>query len=164
MTPDYCDVVISATIGTAADSLDTKLSFDNTTQTFSLPQFSDSLDLSGNTETDYTVTVSYETFSKYQVAAQQSGSKDLIYTIKNPCIDPAYVVITPPADVVNQKYIVFDDPVDFTVSDFTLTTTPITDHDLCGDITVTRTFDGSALPANGDPLAYYDDTPGSEYF
>ena len=101
MTPDYCDVVISATIESA---LDTKLTFDNATQTFSLPQFSDSLELSGSTSTDYTVTVSYETFSKYQVAAQQSGSKDLVYTIKNPCIDTDYVVITPPTDAINQKW------------------------------------------------------------
>ena len=161
MTPDYCDVVISATIESA---LDTKLTFDNATQTFSLPQFSDSLDLSGSTSTDYTVTVSYETFSKYQVAAQQSGSKDLVYTIKNPCIDTDYVVITPPTDAINQKYIVFDDPANFTVSDFTLTTTPISDHGLCGDIAVTYTFDGVALPANGDPLSFVTDTGPTDYF
>jgi len=56
VTPAYCVVVVSATIESA---LDTKLTFDADTQTFTLPQFSDSLSLSGSTSTDYDVTVSY---------------------------------------------------------------------------------------------------------
>ena len=59
----------------------------------------------------------------------------------------------------------FDDPINFTVSDFTLTTTPIADHDLCGDITVSYTFDGVPLPASLDPLSYVTDpVTGDEYF
>lgn len=45
LTPSFCVVEITATI---PNGLNEKLSFDEDTQTFTLPQFSDSLDLAGH--------------------------------------------------------------------------------------------------------------------
>ena len=68
LTPNYCEFTVEATIPTP---LDTKLSFDATTQTFSLPQFFDSLELAGSleggslSEKDHTIKVTFEAFSPY---------------------------------------------------------------------------------------------------
>ena len=68
LTPNYCEFTVEATIPTP---LATKLSFDATTQTFSLPQFSDSLELAGSledgglTEKDHTIKVTFEAFSPF---------------------------------------------------------------------------------------------------
>lgn len=64
-SPDYCLSLISASESTLMPSF---LTFDPETQTFSFDKIEKSLDLSGETFTEYSVTVNYKVFSFYDPA------------------------------------------------------------------------------------------------
>ena len=55
--------------------------------------------------------------------------------------------------IIDRNHIVFDDPTEFTHESFTLSMTPI-EHNLCGDIKVTATFDGLLIELNEMVLSY----------
>ena len=75
------------------------------------------------------------------ITVKQSDSTDFTLTLKNPCIDPNYVIIE--ADVLlNQIYELHEhDPAGFQFihDPFVIQTVPI-NHDLCGLLTYTSTF------------------------
>lgn len=159
VTPSYCGLVVTATIEAP---LGEKLSFASADQTFSLPQFYDSLHLAGHpttTERSYEITVTYETFSPWKSAPTSTGSNTFDWLIKNPCVDPNYVQILP-TNITDQNYIVFDEPKTFYHSDFVVQTTPVS-HSLCGALTVNALYEGGPIDEDDMPLAY---TSGSNEF
>jgi len=68
--------------------------------------------------------------------------------VKNPCIDPAYIVINQTPLPAGKQYILHDYKIaggyTFTHDPFTIVTSPIT-HTMCGGLTYTATFNGSPI-------------------
>ena len=85
--PAFCQDRIEIDAPAGLESL---LSFDEGSQILSLGTITDSLDLAGNPEIVYTIpTVLY--WKDYAGNPVNSESVDQTLTIKNPCLDPAYV-------------------------------------------------------------------------
>ena len=74
------------------------LEFDEAIQVFVFPQISDSLKLSGPTETTYPIEIVF-------IVSNQAGAHVLTkqrtfnLTIKNPCIDPTNLTVVTPVDM-----------------------------------------------------------------
>ena len=80
-------------------------------------------------------------------------------TIKNPCVDPSFVNIVAPTlspltYTIDSGSEVFNaHPV------FTVDTTGVVGHGLCGGFTTVTKYDNESLPlTDDDPLAYNDDS------
>ena len=68
------------------------LSFDQNTQTFSFDKIEDSLVLSGETSTEYSVSLNYKVFSSYDPTnPSYDVDKELTWTVINPCTQPSIV-------------------------------------------------------------------------
>ena len=69
-------------------------------------------------------------------------------TVKNPCIDPAYIAIHQTPLPAGKQYILHDYKIaggyTFTHDPFSIVTFPIT-HSMCGGLTYTATFNGSSI-------------------
>jgi len=139
VSPAYCatDPALQAT---TSATLDSKLSFDKSTQTLTINQFFDSLELSGGsslTQQTYTVTFTYQVFSPYSVAALKTETNTMNLTIKNPCVDTSFVTIEPyNTPLANYGYVVASAEISFfPVNSIGLSvqTTPVV-HSLCGAI------------------------------
>ena len=77
-------------------------------------------------------------------------------TIKNPCIDQAYVTIDAPT-YTKKTYIIDSvvDPFD-PEGEFTVETWPVVGHTLCGDLSFVAKYDNALM--DGDPMAYNEVT------
>ena len=175
VSPAYCPVnfVFESNLDFDAS---TGLTFDETDQDFTLPNWSadlDTLDSDGTPKT-YTNKVTYNVYSKYlDAGATVTGTDNVEFDIevKNPCIDTNFVNIVGPSPLFadDLDYIVYDEPEiypahgEFTVA-FTKT---VTNADLCGAVQLEAFFDtgasgaNSAVPATieaGLPIAYDPDT------
>ena len=84
--PTWCAIIYNYTIASATG--DAALKFDPATRIFTFSQVND-LTLSGSTMIDYVVTVTGKAGITIPVQAQRSFT----LTIRNPCINSAYVTI-----------------------------------------------------------------------
>jgi len=84
--PTWCAIIYSYTIASATG--DAALTFNPATRTFTFSQVND-LTLSGSTMKDYVITVTGEAGITIPVQAQRSFT----LTIRNPCINSAFVTI-----------------------------------------------------------------------
>jgi len=113
------------------------------------------LDLSGAVSTDYIVSV---TGTSGPVVAQ-SDTSTFTLTLKNPCIDPAYIEIQQVALPVDETYVLHDFKVSggytFAHDAFNIVTQPF-QHNLCGGLTYTATFNGQAINTTTKPPMAYD--------
>ena len=72
--------------------------------------------------------------------------------IKNPCVNPEFVTIVAPENFDPQDYIIDSGSKSLDAHGvFTVETTPLIGHSLCGEITLTPKYDGALLPSS-DPL------------
>ena len=72
--------------------------------------------------------------------------------IKNPCVDPEFVTIVAPDNFEPQDYIIDSVLASLDAHGlFTVETNKVIGHNLCGDITLTPSYDGALLPS-ADPL------------
>ena len=151
VTPSYCTKSISYT----APGLETYIQWDEGSQTFTFPQISDSLSLSGDTQQTYTVTVTYETQDFHGVTRSTTPAA-FVFTIKNPCIDQTYVTIEAPT-YTKKTYIIDSvvDPFD-PEGEFTVETWPVAGHTLCGDLSFVAKYDNVLM--DGDPMSYNEVT------
>ena len=136
--PSFCPSEFELEVEGALDGV---LTFDEATQTFELGQITDSLALSGNTETSYTVTLTYKVSN--QDGLVQSFEKQFEFTVKNPCVDPNFVTVSDPT--VNALTYIVDNPTPTTDvhGEALISTVPIT-HTLCGTtVTYTAIYDGT---------------------
>ena len=73
-------------------------------------------------------------------------------TIKNPCVDPDYVNIVAPT-LSPLTYTIDSGAEEFNDHPaFTVETTGVLGHGLCGDLSIVAKFDDSVV--DGDPLSY----------
>lgn len=134
--PTFCKAEFTFTLAT--NDLNNKLNFAGNTQLFTLLRQADSLALLGGTnEKVFSFNVKYETEDRS--GGKKSVNADYSLTISNPCIDEAYVKITPPSDsdFPELSYTIFDDPKVFAPhGEFTATFTnlPVSNANLCGNI------------------------------
>ena len=152
-TPTFCDLVYSFTV-TAAEG-QYAISF-NSDQTVRLFRFfnDDRLSVAGSTQTTYTVTVK----AVLGTAATLEATSSFQLTVKNPCIDPTFVTIdkgTLPAGLEYDLY-AFDDSLGFTLmhDPFMVSTSPLVDHTLCGDVHYKVWFNGNLVTDSTRPLRY----------
>ena len=135
---------------------------DTSTGDITFNQFSDSLDLVGGisgTESEYTVTVTYEAGSLYDTMNfPSSDTRTFNVNVKNPCIDPSFVTISNVDSTLTTKdYVVFAPAEQITpgFSAFTINTVPVT-HTLCGAVQLTGQYeDGTSTLvdlAGGEPI------------
>ena len=113
----------------------------------------------GSTEKTISVTTTFKTCD-YDGVCKDTDVVTPV-TIKNPCIDPAYVTITAPALFDNEDYTLYDGPEVFGAhGDFVIVTEPVSDHGLCGSLTLTAYYqpiaDGDyvTLVADDHPVTY----------
>ena len=115
-------------------------------------------------ETTVTPTINQKTCDYFGVC--KDTPVDIPVTIKNPCVDPAYVDIVAPS-LQNEDYIITTGPETFTPAhaDFTVTVKNADfDWTQCGDLTVVATYEGNDLPLPGSPLTYEDSTDNTFIF
>jgi hypothetical protein len=103
------------------------LVWDPQAQTAGLDQITDSLDLSGDTEIQYDILISYVT---KDVNGNDRTTTDVILPIiiKNPCIDPEYVEIEPPSLDALSYTIGSGEQLYTPHADFTVVTRPVENH------------------------------------
>jgi hypothetical protein len=149
VTPSFCANRIDVT----ATGLDDYVSFDEGTQTISYPQVIDSLVLSGDTQTEYTVTVEVVTID-YD-GNETKTPIEYTVTLKNPCIDTDFVNIKIEAPgFVDHDYIINDDPETHSAhGNFYVHTVPV-EHSLCGAITLVPSYNNLPMPAGTQPISY----------
>ena len=164
---DYCTTEL--TFSTSDATLDTKFSFSADDQTLTLSQISDALDLSGSeldepqTSVEYTITINFVVTSPFAQRTVYNASPTFMYTIKNPCIDTDFVVLSwPLVNLTTESYLVSYDALEWDPYDKsdtpnlpTVTTTPIT-HALCGSVKLSS--DGKLSSDDEDPVTYDDGT------
>ena len=133
-----------------------ELTFDETDQSWTINQLDDIVYSGGSgvDKAEYTIRVTYNAVDGNGNIID-SSTNEMPLTIKNPCLDPAYVTLTavnPP----DYSYVIATGSEDLTPTypAFTVTTTPIADHTLCGDLTYTIVYDGSVTltDSSGPPL------------
>ena len=100
---------------------------------------------------DYVITVTGEAGITIPVQAQRSFT----LTIRNPCINSAFVTINQSVlvDKTYQLYSFKPSGFSFNHSPFTVATNPIS-HTLCGDLVYTSTFMSVAITGASTPLSY----------
>jgi hypothetical protein len=79
--------------------------------------------------------------------SETTESVEITVTIKNPCVLPSYVEIVAPADFGTLLYGI--DTGSFALeahAAFTVETSPVENHSLCGALTFTAKYDGALLP------------------
>ena len=77
-------------------------------------------------------------------------------TIKNPCVDQNYVTISAPT-FTEKSYIIDSGSITFSPEgEFTVVTTPVVGHDLCGPFSFVAKYD--SVVVDNDPLAYNEVT------
>lgn len=173
VSPSYCpvDFVFESTLDFDAS---TGLTFDETDQDFTLPNWSADLNALNDdgTPKTYTNKVTYKVYSKYlDAGATVTGTDDVSFDIevKNPCIDTNFVNIVGPSPLYadDLDYIIYDDPEVYPAhGEFNIVfTKSVTNAALCGAVQLEAFFDTSdtniAVPAAieaGVPLAYDPDT------
>ena len=142
VSPAYCPVEFVFESDLDFD-VSTGLTFDETDQDFTLPNYSadlDSLNADGTPKT-YTNKVTYNVYSKYlDSGATVTGTDDITFDIevKNPCIDTDFVNIVGPSPLYadDLDYIVYDDPEVYPAHpEFTIAfTKTVTNSALCGAV------------------------------
>ena len=93
--------------------------------------------------------------SDYETNPTSTGSKDFTWTIKNPCVDPTYAYVIQGSDPNATQdsaildalfYIIYDESLTYDEqTEHTLYTT--TSNTLCGGLTYSAKYDGSAIDA-----------------
>ena len=136
ITPSYCESSITMTLPSGVTGLDSLLSFDEASQTYTLAQLTNSLDLlDGQLEKTFTITMDYAAGNKDDgsIATEQ---KTFTLTLKNPCVT-SLVTITAPT-FREERYLVGTGLKTFVVHPaFTIMSTPVANHNLCGGLTLT---------------------------
>ena len=87
--PVWCDITYTYTITDVSGDAAVSFNADATVRTFTFSYIADLL-LSGAVSTDYTIEVTGTAGN----ITPTSGSNSFLLTLKNPCIDPAFVTIT----------------------------------------------------------------------
>ena len=96
MSPAYCTLNVTAVWD---DALDDVLTFDDSTQTFTLAEITDSLALSGSeddpiaTKKKWTITMIYEIYSLFSDTLTKTDSTDFKWKFKNPCVDEDFTKV-----------------------------------------------------------------------
>ena len=139
--PSYCPLTYTYSVSdlsngnsaiTGTSITDTDLEKDK--QTFSFYYDADITPVYPSAQTQ-TVQVTATSGSKY-TTTPTTTSADASFTLSflNPCINTSYVTITA-ADLPSLSYIIAEPAKDFAAhSAFTVTTTPLVGHSLCGDL------------------------------
>lgn len=156
--PSECETLLSVTSFDGVNNdLDSKLTIADDkagVQTLTLAQI-DSLDLIGGAlslEKDWTITLTYNVLSVYDIITPvKTEPVTFTYKIKNPCVDENFVSITAPdATLVTKSYTIDSTPAETwnpfaSGGSFQITTKPILQHSLCGDLQVEAQYEGVAL-------------------
>ena len=96
MSPAYCTLNVTAVWD---DALDDVLTFDDSTQTFTLAEITDSLALSGSeddpiaTKKKWTITMIYEIYSLFSDPLTLTDKTDFVWKFKNPCVDEDFTTV-----------------------------------------------------------------------
>ena len=127
--PAWCAIWYTYTITDVSDDAGLTFNDDPLTREFSF-NYSSVLFNTRASSKEYIVTVTGTSGNMIET----SDSADFTLTLRNPCIDPAYVTIEQ-AVLLNQVYEIyeFDSGFQFTHNPFTVKTLPY-DHTLCGDL------------------------------
>lgn len=126
--PAWCEIIYSYQIDDTAAKV--AINFDPVARLFKF-KYSDDLNLCDSTSKDYIIAFK----GKSGPVEPQSATATFTLKLKNPCIDPAFVVINQVALPVDEEYILHDykkvGGYNFRHTPFDIVTTPIT-HTLCG--------------------------------
>ena len=141
--PAWCAITYTYTITDVSGDAVLIFNDDPLVREFSFYYDADLL-LCGLASTDYTVTVTGTAGN----VVETSGSASFLLKLRNPCIDPAYITINQVPLPVGEQYILHDFKVvggyTFFHDPFDIVTLPF-QHDLCGGLTYTATFNGSPI-------------------
>ena len=152
-TPTFCDLVYSFTVTASEGQFAISFNSDQTLRLFSFFN-DDRIGVAGPTQTVYTVTVK----AVLGTATILEATSSFQLTVKNPCIDPAFVSIDQAALPAGLEYDLygFDDSLGFTfVHDpFSVSTSPLIGHTLCGDVLYNVWFEGDLITDSTRPLRY----------
>jgi len=153
ITPTWCAIVYTFDVTNASGTSVISFNSDPLVREFTIHYDADLL-LCGATSTNYSVRVK-GTVGNIVV---RSDSATFTLTLKNPCIDPAFVQINQVALPVGKQYYLHDFKAvggyKFTHNAFEFVTSPIS-HSLCGGLTYTATFNGQAINTlTKPPMAY----------
>ena len=157
-TPDpaWCAITYTYSIVDVAGDAAVTFNDDAAVREFTFDYAAD-LNLCGAVSTDYTVTVNGE----IGITEKQTGAASFTLTLKNPCIDPAFVTFPQPA-ISSQQYELFEhDPTGFkfTHDPVSITTSPIV-HTLCGAISYKSTFMTASIDGVDAMVDYSQDPVG----
>ena len=101
------------------------------------------------------MTVTY-VIKDYSGVTRSSTDVQFDLTIKNPCINQNYVTIQAPT-FTKKTYTIDSGSFEFPAEDsFTVMTTPLVGHNLCGSLSFVAKYDNAMV--DGDPLDYNDQT------
>ena len=151
--PAWCDVVWSFDVAPADGVL--AVTFDNNQEVRRFTVFNqDRVDLAGSSALVYTITVK----ARSGIVTFRDAQAQFKLTLRNPCIDSAYVRInkTPlPKDLVYALYTFKPAPegYKFAHSPYSVTTSPIP-HNYCGDVHYQVWLDSELLSISSLPMAY----------
>ena len=141
--PSWCAITYTYTITDVSGDAVLTFNSDPLVREFAFNYSADLL-LCGLASTDYTVTVTGTAGN----IIETSDSADFILTLRNPCIDPAYITINQVPLPVGEQYILHDFKAvggyTFTHTPFDIVTLPF-QHSMCGGLTYTATFNGSPI-------------------
>ena len=146
--PPGCPVTYTYVVNPAAATA--VLSFDDVTHTFT---FFNDQDISIASDVPYGILITGTTGTVAPISADILPPF-LPLTIKNPCVDPNFVSITP-VSLKDQIYELTTMAPGFEwIHDaFEVTTVPTT-HTFCGDINYSATFMGNVVDSTTSPLSY----------
>ena len=122
-----------------------------------MTQISDTLapsdpDSDGSTSAQVTITTTYTTTDYNGNVRPHEVTHTVV--VKNPCVDPSFVWLVAPA-LPPVTYIVDFGPFSWGPHlDFQIETSPVLNHDLCGEVTLVAKYDGS--PTSLSPAVDYD--------
>ena len=124
-------------------------SITNTDREFNI-YFEENLSLVGQTITVSVVAISE---SRYDTTTTKQVTSNFDVTYKNPCIDQAFVVIENGA-FQNLDYTIGEGAKTYPAhGEFTVSTTPLVGHTLCGDLKYTVYY--NELPIDGSGPLFY---------
>ena len=99
-----------------------------------------------------TVTISATSKSKYGTNDAATAEVDFIVNFKNPCVDTDFVNVVAP-DLPELTYAILSGSKVFSHPAFTVATLPF-DHNLCGDLEYTASYNGVTVGPSDTPFAH----------
>ena len=143
--PSWCSITYTYTI--SAIEGDAIVTLDAVTPKFTFFEPSN-LALSGQTQTDYTVTLIGTSGNIVQASQQTSFN----IRVKNPCIDGSYLSLSSVALPAAESYVLYSPEHKFTHSNFDIVSNFTAS--LCGPIKYTAYFDSSIINKLTEPMSY----------